>query len=497
MGHVAPEKIADYLGGRLSGRKRERLEAHLEACASCRTVQLRVQNAVETLRDLAGAQAPSSSSVGSARIEATLRWTTRQVPKYAPARPWRIALVGALAAAAAVVVVIKRPWRHAPSPAAKTELAQTAVQPREAPPIERLDAVVTLRSGDVRVGGAPLDARRHVGQGEALTTGAGARVAIQWGEGSGALLAPQSELHLARLESRAQELDLARGKVGVRVGPHQPGEALRVLTRDHEVTVHGTWFNVACDVHGTTIEVLEGVVEVSSREGDGSSTRVAAPERAFFPRGRGAPEGTRVLSGKEAGALRLAGEMGLLAWTSAVRIDETTGLLDVATTPPAQLAADGIPFGQTPLMLRRVRGRHLIELSRPGFATISRWVTVGAEPGELHLALLPRDASDLTTSARDEVQAVFHARKRVLEACYEHGLKRDPSLAGTVTLAVQVGPAGQVLATQLKNDTLSKSDPNVTQCMQHETAGWVFQKARDAVVEYPLTFRQPDMAPLP
>ena len=100
-----------------------------------------------------------------------------------------------------------------------------------------------------------------------MLTQASGRVAFQWGEGSAALVAGNSDLTLAKLAPKAQELLLARGKVSVRVGPHQPGESLRVLTPTHVVTVHGTWFIVSADGRGTTVEVLEGVIEVAPREG--------------------------------------------------------------------------------------------------------------------------------------------------------------------------------------------------------------------------------------
>jgi hypothetical protein len=255
------------------------------------------------------------------------------------------------------------------------------------------------------------------------------------------------------------------------------------------VTVHGTWFNVACDARGTTIEVLEGVVEVAAIDGDGSSTRVAAPERAFFPRGRGTAEGTRALSGREAAALRAAGELGLLAWSGADGLDQTTGLLDVTSTPVGQLVVDGIAFGSTPLTLRRVRGRHLVELSRPGFATLSRWVQVGAEPGELRVALLPQPAAPPAVSQEEEVQAVYKSRRRQVSNCYEHALKRDPQLAGTIKLAIQVGPEGQVTSTKVEENTVP--DPTVEECLRHETAGWSFEHTRNAKVVYPFILRAP------
>jgi hypothetical protein len=255
--------------------------------------------------------------------------------------------------------------------------------------------------------------------------------------------------------------------------------------------VHGTWFTVAADARGTTVEVLEGVVEVSALAGDGSSTRVAAPQRAFFPRGHGTAVGARALSGREAAALRLSNEMGLLgAWPSLDGVVGSTGMLDVASTPTASLVVDGVPFGNTPLVLRRPHGRHLVELSRPGFATISRWVTVGNEPGELHLALLPDEHEpEVTPPAAEEVRTVLLSRKRQIARCYEHSLKRDPNLAGTFTLEIKIGEAGQVLGTTIGADTIP--DDEVADCLRREAAGLVFPTARNSTIVYPFVFRTP------
>jgi len=255
--------------------------------------------------------------------------------------------------------------------------------------------------------------------------------------------------------------------------------------------VHGTWFVVGADARGTTVEVLEGVVEVTGRDGDGSSTRLAAPQRALFPRGQGVGVGARSLTGREAAALRLANEIGLLSsWSGVGHALDLTGMLQVASTPPASLVVDGVPFGSTPLGLRRPHGRHLVELSRPGFATVSRWVNVGSEPDELHLAL-PRDAQlpSVTPPDEEEVRLVVSARKKHIAACYERSLKRDPNLAGTVELSIKIGPAGQVVGTSVSLNTVR--DPDFARCLQREAAGWVFDHARNATVVYPFTFRTP------
>ena len=182
--------------------------------------------------------------------------------------------------------------------------------------------------------------------------------------------------------------------------------------------------------------------------------------------------------------------MGLLAWAGIDGVFDATGLLKIASNPPASLVVDGVAFGQTPLSLRRPRDRHLVELSRPGFATVRRWITIGDEQEDLHLAL-PEEARKVesTPAAPAEVQQVVASRRRQVSACYERALKRDPGLSGTVTLEIRIGPAGQVLGSRIDADTLK--DEGVVDCLRHEAAGWLFQRARNATVVYPFVFRAP------
>ena len=82
------------------------------------------------------------------------------------------------------------------------------------------------------------------------------------------------------------------------------------------------------------------------------------------------------------------------------------------------------------------------------------------------------------TAAPEEVQQVVGGRRRQIAACYQRVLKRDPSLAGTVTLELRIGPAGQVLSTKVDADTLSETQ--VTECLRQEAKGWMFESARNS-----------------
>jgi ferric-dicitrate binding protein FerR (iron transport regulator) len=477
VSHLRPERLAQAARRPLGDGERR----HVDGCAACARAFDRVRASQATLRAVAASEPPEPSPVALVRAEASIRWT-RVTPEPAVRRRFVVALALATACALALAWAT-RDWTRAPVDhgAPATAMARLA---RPAP--AGLTALVTLVGGDVRLvrAGATrrLDFDARLAAGDRLATGATARVAAQWSEGSGFLLFGDGELALARLETRTQRLELERGKISVRVGPHEPGESLQVITPDHVVSVHGTWFNVASAQHVTTVEVLEGTVEVLERDGS-SATLLTAPARAVFGHGRAS---SAALSAHEAARARAASEMNLVAWAGLEAARAASGALVVASDPPAELAVDGVALGATPLSVRRPLGSHLVELTRPGFASLRQWTAVGREPGELRLALVhaPPPESD---SVPIEIESMVRRRATQIRACYERRLKRDPSLAGTVSLRLRVGGAGQVKGVTVEESTLP--DELVGECLRREAAGWSFAVGRNATVVYPFVFR--------
>lgn len=473
--HVAPHRLA----GTLEVRELR----HVDGCARCATARERVQAARLGLDAAACIEPAELSSAAEARAEASIRWTRIPTP-VAVRRPF---LVGfGLVAAAAVAVLV---WNaRAPRRSAYASTTPAPTHHAPAPRPDRLEALVTLIGGEVQVARGDTPARKlsldtRLGAADRLITAGNARAAAQWSEGSGFLLSGDSELTLARLEPRTQRLELGRGQISVRVGPHEPGESLHVITPDHIVSVHGTWFTVASAEHVTTVEVLEGTVEVTNRDGS-SSTMLTAPARASFGRGRTA---STPLSGRQAARLRAESEMNFLPWPGLEAARAASGALMVASQPPAELAVDGIVVGGTPLMVRRPLGNHYVELTRADFRTVQKWVAVGREPSELHAALVHAPAVAETESAPVEIESMVRRRASQIRACYERRLKRDPELAGTVSLRLRVGDAGQVTRVDVEQSTLP--DPLVADCLRHEAAGWSFEHGRNATVVYPFVFR--------
>ena len=469
-------------------------QRHVDGCAACTQALARVRSAQSALQFAAASLPPDPSAAALVRAEASIRWARiAPEPRVRSRFVYGLALTAVGAAALAFVTRDVTKVQQAP-----TRIAHNLqVPPVTASPLQ---ALVTLIGGDVklrRAGAAgPLDIEANLGAGDHLATSASARVAAQWSEGSGFLLFADSELALTRLEARTQRLFLDHGRIAVRVGPHDQaglplaartsastGESLQVITPDHVISVHGTWFSVASAQHVTTVEVLEGTVEVTERDGS-SSTLLTAPTRAVFGRGRAT---TAAMTTHEAARLRTASEMNLMAWSGLQAARTASGALHVDSQPAATLAIDGVEEGATPLTIRRPLGRHYVELTRADFATLHQWVAIGPETGELKLALVHAPPSTDSDSVPVEIESMVRRRATQIRACYERRLKRDPSLAGTVSLRLRVGEAGQVSRVTVEESTLP--DPLVAECLRREAAGWSFTVGRNATVVYPFVFR--------
>ncbi|HZS41995.1 MAG TPA: AgmX/PglI C-terminal domain-containing protein [Polyangia bacterium] len=477
MSCLRADRLADYAGGKLSSGATATVEKHVQACARCRTALARVQAAQDVMRESLELPVPD---VGGVRTEATIRWL--RVRPQPPARPAFVVALGLAACAAGALLLVGR--EPAKVPIAPPKIA---VAPPVRPAAVRLQALITLLGGDVSLDRAgrvtPLQASALVEGGDRMVTAPGARVAAQWGEGSGWLLGPDAELALAELTPLSQKLELERGKIEVRVGARRPGETMQVSAPAHVITVRGTWFTVAADASRTTVEVFEGVVEVTERGGT-ATTLLRAPATAVFGRGRSS---TSPLDPREADARRLRSQLNLLPFAAGLHgALDASALLAVRSEPEGALAVDGVDLGATPLAVRRPLGRHYVELTRAQWKPIRRWVSLGPETGELRLALV-RAETIPEPSGPVAVEQMVRERGRQIRACYERSLKRDPTLAGTVSLRLRVGDAGQVTGVRVEDSTLE--DPQVADCLRHEAAGWSFKTGRNATVVYPFVFR--------
>lgn len=132
----------------------------------------------------------------------------------------------------------------------------------------------------------PFDGAR-LASGDRVVTPADAHAEIALSDGTSVVLAPTADVTFAR-EGRAHTFGLDHGAVRARVSKLRDGDRFLVRTKDAEVEVRGTVFEVslvppdpACgDDTPTRVRVTEGVVVVRSR---GVEARVGAGEA--WPRG--------------------------------------------------------------------------------------------------------------------------------------------------------------------------------------------------------------------
>lgn len=91
---------------------------------------------------------------------------------------------------------------------------------------------------------------------------------------------------------------------------------------------------------------------------------------------------------------------------------------------------------------------------------------------------------------RSVVQATIAKYLNQVRACYESGLKRNPGLGGQVTMAFEIGGAGDLNYAKVQKTSLDDSE--VEQCISQRMMTWKFPKPRGGVavkVSYPFVLR--------
>ena len=104
----------------------------------------------------------------------------------------------------------------------------------------------------------------------------------------------------------------------------------------------------------------------------------------------------------------------------------------------------------------------------------------------------PRAISDdvwqpaLPAVSRREVRKYVRLMYPRLHACYQHGVQRDHSLAGLVTLRFTISPDGSILSPYVTGDL---PDRDVRDCLVQVVSTWAFREGGEPVrINYPLRF---------
>jgi hypothetical protein len=443
--HVAPEKWADALAGRVSLDERAQMNAHAAECDACKRAQIRVSRASDTFATLRERQAPEQPwdairTRVTWAVEKERRDTERttgsvtKIPAWSISRVftsrWTIASL-AIAAAGVGIAFGVHHFRAAPQawvatggPGSSSEQGSAAPAKIVATPANvpgaPLGGVIVRATGNadtIAIDGAhPQDLfAQRLGTGSVIAT-AEARLDVQFGDGSAFALGPSSTLELRHFDSHLIELRVD-GTLDVEVGPRASDQRFLVIAGEHTVEVRGTQFQVRRGAAGTTVECRHGLVAVSDKAG---LVEVAAARRVTIAPdetlgGEHARDRVVPLTVDELAQLADATPMRMPVWTDADTLFADSAPLTVAA-PDAKardIRVDGIELGTAPLAIRVRPGRHLVESAdREGRFRRVGWVDVATGPARIDLpAEQPPNASAAIAARKAQLVAgIDHAR---------------------------------------------------------------------------------------
>jgi hypothetical protein len=182
-----------------------------------------------------------------------------------------------------------------------------------------------------------------------------------------------------------------------------------------------------------------------------------------------APSGVPVTwrdSDEIAGVTRTKVELPTDAQEVEGKVCFTTGEMSVC------IASERLTYADAP------KGVTLAELQRNGPQDHA------VEPGEvrqLQATVSPGLDADI-------VRRIVKAHMNELRSCHGAGLKKDPKLAGIITIAFEIGANGKVPISTVQESTIDSADQTVASCFAKAVKRWQFPKPRGGAtvsVSYP------------
>ena len=475
--------IFDLADGRLEGEARRALEEHVAACPACRALHSAVVAGRAALAEL-GRQEPPPVDWRriDGRIDAMLAGAAgqkRSVPTFA--------LVGALAATAAVALVVTfGVTRPGPTRTGGVAVAEDPPPPVDPPAPAPLEAFVTFVSGEASLSRGEGE-WRALGLGSSLAEGVrirteeGSAVGLQLGCSQGCRVESDSELTLATLLGDGVRVELDRGKVVCAAGSAGPPILLSVL--ELVASAGGpARYSVERSGQVVVVELAEGALRV--RLG-GDEQTVEGPARLTVPAEGESFPAFEPLAEEGAEELRDAA-LGLLPRRT------LASLLVPATEGIERVSVDGASYGSLPLGLMRLPGRAEVLLHPTGGGEpIARTVDVSLGPTRLETEDLLGPSLRVVSGERrvaprygtlekaqvDRLRTTVGGRVR---GCYERMLKRDPSVWGRIQVAFTVSPIGE--ARSVRVTSLSGGHPDVNDCVESALAAERFPLPRGGAV---------------
>jgi hypothetical protein len=400
--HVAPHHWADLLAGRVPEAQARDMEDHAERCRRCAAARDRVTSASGSFPALRAVEAPE---LEWHEVWARVYWQSSserrsgQRPAVKRRRWPLVAAPAALAAAGLLTWHLSGPGdtagpaARAENPASPPELAVAAAAPVASEPLRGL---VTFLQGEVFLADGPLPFDAAITAGTRLRTGAG-RLTVQFGDGTGFTLGPDSSVELRAFDRAAVEL-VVEGALSLEVSQREPGQRFSVRAGHREVLVRGTAFRV--DHRAGALEVACSHGRVVVADGDTRRPVDAGYRLRVEPGAELLAAVLEELAEARRHVLQGSPTMPLLvAWTEPETLDATSAMLEVRSAGSGPVTVDGIEVASGSFRMRVMSGRHRVE---PAGAT-GRGTWVEARPGVVGQAALeapPPPARDHGVPAR-------------------------------------------------------------------------------------------------
>ncbi len=444
---------------RLSEAGLARLRRHLAQCEPCSAALRGLRLHAALSADLRA----STPELAFGRMELAMRQHARQAAQRSRVLRFAVPVVGALAVAAALLLLVHRPVRT-PQPQATHTVVASEVATRE--PVPLLHAVVTALRGQASVSSAqlaaqPLGVDRVVNEGEVLALEANAELHLRLAEQTAIALQDGARVELRALRQGEIQLGLLSGSVTSQVHHLVATERYEVHALGYTVAVRGTHFLVSVANGQLRVVVEEGHVVVTDQNhqvvGD-----VVAP--GVFESG--------------------ASKLGALA-TKLVkpRVAGVPGTLWPALVLPAwrNVAAwqvDGSTFAASAQLAMRVPTGELTLTAQLGDGQLRKTVVTippeGLRVEDDVLRRLTRVADDEPRELKPEaIMGVVQQGLPVLQRCYELGLKQQPALSGRLTLRIAVDGAGRVTRVAPRGDAGGVPE-DLMSCIRAGVSRWRF-----------------------
>ncbi|MFH2008441.1 MAG: FecR domain-containing protein [bacterium] len=376
-------------GVELTHAQTELIASHRADCAPCRSLA-----AIEELildDDGLGAAGPQDE-LSERRLLAGVieQWeTAREAPK----RPEKRRPDLRVAAAAAVLTALGAALGIFVYRAAD----RGTKQPGAAPVTGRLRAAqVQLSTGQVQLDESPASVGQRVRPGQTVSVRKG-RSALTLPAHAAVMLENDSAVRVDRLTAKSTALTLQRGSMLATVRPRPGRPHFIVKTRAGRIEVTGTVFWVEHTQRGVVVAVLRGAVRVV--EPNQPPRVVRSGQQTLL---RGQPSGPGTEAAHRTRALGKTRQTEAWRWVRALQLitaaASTRVKIDSRPTG-ALVAVDDLLLVETPLQTRLAPGHHRLELRKPGYAPVVRWITVNAgEPLTLDVTLRSMLAGRRATS---------------------------------------------------------------------------------------------------